>query len=70
MYREFFSGMTSTTLPLVTMAFFFVAFALVLVRLFLLRKRRDYDPVAALPLDDGSTTERSHSHRSANEVKA
>ena len=70
MYREFFSGMSETTLPLVTMAFFIVAFALVLARLFLLRKRRDYDPVAALPLDDASTTDSAPSHRSANEVQA
>jgi len=70
MYREFFSGMTSTTLPMVAMAFFFVAFVLVLVRLFVLRRRRDYDPIAALPLDDVSTTDSSPSHRSANEVQA
>lgn len=52
MYREFFSAMASDALPLAAMAFFVLAFALVLARVFVLRRRADYDSVAALPLDD------------------
>ena len=55
MYREFFSAMTSHALPLAAMAFFVLAFALVLARVFLLRRRGDYDSVAALPLDDSDS---------------
>jgi hypothetical protein len=34
------------------MVFFVVAFVLILLRTFVLRRRRDYDRVAALPLAD------------------
>jgi cbb3-type cytochrome oxidase subunit 3 len=50
-YREFYSDLTSTALPLAAMGFFVVAFLLVLVFTFRLRRRADYDSVAALPLD-------------------
>lgn len=62
MYREFFSAMTSHALPLAAMAFFVVAFALVLARVFVLRRRADYDSVAALPLDDSDSSD-SHEVR-------
>jgi len=55
MYREFFSAMTSHALPLAAMAFFVLAFVLVLARVFVLRRRSDYDSVAALPLDDSDS---------------
>jgi hypothetical protein len=55
-YREFFAGMDSTVLPLAAMAFFALAFALVLLRTFAWKRRRDYDSVAELPLADGEAT--------------
>lgn len=55
MYRQFFSGMEHTGLALFAMALFLTLFALMFVVVFGLRRRRDYDAVAALPLDDSST---------------
>lgn len=52
MYRQFFAGMEWTGLALGAMALFLALFAAVLVRLFVLRTRRDYDADARLPLDD------------------
>jgi hypothetical protein len=52
MYREFFAGMEHTGLALFAMLLFMLLFALVLLRLFALRSRRDYDAVALLPFDD------------------
>ncbi|MCB1007871.1 MAG: hypothetical protein KDB94_03150 [Acidobacteria bacterium] len=53
MYREFFAAMDSPVLPLVAMAFFALAFALVLLRTFAWKRNKDYDSVADLPLEDG-----------------
>jgi len=70
MYREFYSALSSTTLPLVTMLFFLVAFLLVLARLFLLRRRHDYDHLAALPLEDAApATDADRQTPGAREVK-
>jgi hypothetical protein len=52
MYREFYAALPSTLLPIVVMAFFVVVFAVVLLRTFVLKRRRDYDRMAALPLAD------------------
>lgn len=52
MYREFYAALPSTLLPIVVMAFFLAAFVLVVVRTFVLKRRRDYERVAALPLAD------------------
>jgi cbb3-type cytochrome oxidase subunit 3 len=52
MYREFYAALPSTLLPIVVMAFFLVAFVVVVLRTFVLKRRRDYDGVAALPLAD------------------
>lgn len=52
MYREFYSALPSTVLPIVVMAFFLVLFVVVLLRTFVLKRRRDYDRLAALPLAD------------------
>jgi len=52
MYRDFYSALPSTLLPIVVMTFFLVVFAVVLLRTFVLRRRRDYDRLAALPLAD------------------
>jgi hypothetical protein len=58
-YREFYSALASTALPLAAMGFFVVAFLLVLLRTFLLRRRDDYDSVAALPLDPSEISDSS-----------
>ncbi len=52
MYKQFFAGMTFTALPLFAMALFLIFFALVAVRTFALRSKRDFDAVASLPLQD------------------
>lgn len=57
MYREFFSNLESATLPLVAMGFFLLAFLLVLLRTFLLKRKADYDDVAALPLEDRESSD-------------
>lgn len=54
MYRQFFSALESTSLPLASMVFFLLAFALVLLRTLWLKSKRDYDPIATLPLEDGA----------------
>jgi len=51
-FREFYSALPSTLLPLVVMVFFAVVFAGILVRTFVVKRRHDYDRVAALPLAD------------------
>lgn len=62
MYRQFFSGLESAALPLAAMAFFVLAFVLVLARTFFWKRKSDYDPIASLPLDEGE-------RRSRNEVQ-
>ena len=52
MYREFFAGMEWTGVALFAMGFFLLFFVVVLLRVFLLRARHDYDSVARLPLDE------------------
>ena len=52
MYRQFFAGMEWTGLALFAMALFLLLFMLMLLRVFVVRRRRDYDQVAQLPLDD------------------
>ena len=52
MYREFFAGMESPLLPLLAMGFFLLAFALILLRTFVLKRKPEFDSVAALPLAD------------------
>lgn len=50
MYRQFFANLDSAALPLLAMFLFMAAFALILIRLFVRGRRRDFDPVAGLPL--------------------
>lgn len=57
MYREFYSALPSTVLPIAVMAFFLAAFVIVVLRTFVLKRRRDYDRVAALPLADDPLAE-------------
>lgn len=52
MFRQYFAGMEHTGLALFAMFLFLFLFAVILLRLFALRSRRDYDAVALLPLDD------------------
>ena len=56
MYKEFYSGMEWSLLPIVTLFFFLGAFALMLLRTFAYKKKHDFDSVAALPLDDENPT--------------
>lgn len=56
MYRQFFAGMEHTGLALFAMGLFLTLFALMFVVVFGLRRRRDYDAVAALPLDESNAT--------------
>jgi hypothetical protein len=50
MYRQFFANLDSAALPLLAMFLFMAAFALILIGLFVRGRRRDFDPVAGLPL--------------------
>jgi cytochrome c oxidase cbb3-type subunit 4 len=54
MYKQFFAALDSTALPLAAMAFFVLAFVVVVVRTFSLKRTNDYDAVAQLPLDDSA----------------
>jgi hypothetical protein len=52
MYKAFYEQLTFTWLPLAATLFFVAVFAIVLLRLFVLRRRKDFDSIAALPLFD------------------
>ncbi len=52
MYKQFFAGMSFTALPLFALALFLVFFALVFLRTFAFRSKRDFDAMASLPLHD------------------
>ena len=57
MFREYYSALPSTLLPLVVMVFFAVVFAGILLRTFVVKRRHDYDRVAALPLADAPASD-------------
>lgn len=59
MYRQFFAALDSPALPLAAMGFFLAAFALMLARTFLWKRKSDYEAIAALPLDDSEAPDRS-----------
>lgn len=69
MYRQFFANLDSAALPLLAMFLFMAAFALVLVRLFVGSRRRDFDPVAGLPLANDTTNSHESSRLEISEVK-
>jgi len=70
MYREFYSAMASPALPLAVMAFFLGTFAVVLLRVLLVKRRHDFDAIAALPLDDTAASAPESSDRSdSSEVR-
>lgn len=52
MYREFYAGATLLDLPLFTLVLFVTVFLGVVARTFVLRKSRDFDALAQLPLGD------------------
>lgn len=52
MYKAFYAQLDSTWLPQAATLFFVAVFAIALVRLFVLRKRQDFDSIAAMPLFD------------------
>ncbi|MCA2979633.1 MAG: CcoQ/FixQ family Cbb3-type cytochrome c oxidase assembly chaperone [Myxococcaceae bacterium] len=57
MYKHFFSNLQSVTLPLFAMGVFVSAFLLMLARTFLFKRTSDFDPLAALPLNDEPSKE-------------
>lgn len=51
MWKEFYAGM-ETSLPLFAMGVFIAFFVLMLLRTYAYKRSRDFDGVAALPLND------------------
>jgi cbb3-type cytochrome oxidase subunit 3 len=51
-YKEFYASSTLKHAPLFAMGLFFLFFIAVLVRTFALKRRGDFEPMAALPLSD------------------
>ncbi|MBK7859898.1 MAG: CcoQ/FixQ family Cbb3-type cytochrome c oxidase assembly chaperone [Archangiaceae bacterium] len=52
MYRAFYQQLTFAWLPAATTVFFVAFFAAVLLHLFLLKRRGDFQQVSTLPLDE------------------
>ena len=52
MYKWFYAGNALVDLPLFALGFFLLFFAAVVVWATVLKRPRDFDAVAALPLDD------------------
>ncbi len=52
MYRTFFEGMSLAELPIFALVLFVSLFVVVVVRTFVLRRSRDFDRLAAMPLGD------------------
>lgn len=52
MYKQFFANMESPALPLFALAVFFSAFLLMLARTFFYKRKGDFEPLAAMPLND------------------
>ncbi|MBE2250755.1 MAG: CcoQ/FixQ family Cbb3-type cytochrome c oxidase assembly chaperone [Myxococcus sp.] len=57
MYKQFFANMESTTLPLLALVIFLSAFLVLVARTFLFKRKGDYEPLAALPLNDEPSKE-------------
>jgi hypothetical protein len=55
-YREFYAALDSPALPLFAMGLFVLLFLAMLLRTFAARRKSDYDPIAALPLQDRETS--------------
>lgn len=52
MYKQFYEGLQATHLPLATLFLFIAVFAVSIIRLFVIKKKQDFDGVAQLPLGD------------------
>ncbi len=52
MYKTFYEGMGLGALPLFALVLFVSLFVVVVVRTFVLRRARDFDRLAAMPLGD------------------
>lgn len=52
MWKSFYAGMAFTELPLFALLLFVTLFGVMLTRIFILKRKQDFDPLAALPLDD------------------
>ncbi len=59
MYQQYFAGMAWQWLPLLALFLFLTMFVLMLVRTFVVKRKTDFDAVAALPLSDGDVTHSS-----------
>lgn len=57
MYRWFYEGMSLQSLPLFTLVLFVGVFVAVIARTFLMRRSRDFDSLAEMPLLDGERHE-------------
>jgi len=54
MWREFFTGGSLFSLPIISMALFIAIFLTVLVRVFQRSRQAEYRRMASLPLDDSN----------------
>ena len=52
MYKTFYEGMSLSELPLFALVLFVSLFLVVVVRTFVLRRARDFDRLAAMPLGE------------------
>jgi hypothetical protein len=52
MYASFYAGMRCAELPLFALLLFLCLFVVVVVRMTVIKRREDFDPVAHLPLQD------------------
>jgi cbb3-type cytochrome oxidase subunit 3 len=52
MYRAFYENLTFAWVPVAATLFFVAFFAAVVARAFVFNRRRDFERVASLPLDD------------------
>jgi cytochrome c oxidase cbb3-type subunit IV len=50
MYKQFYAGMSVAELPLFALFLFLAIFFGVVIRVFVVRKRSDFDAVASMPL--------------------
>jgi cytochrome c oxidase cbb3-type subunit 4 len=62
MYKQFYQGMTLTQLPLFTLVLFLAVFLGVVAWVFFVRRSRDFDALAQLPLGEPHPLPSSGSH--------
>jgi cytochrome c oxidase cbb3-type subunit 4 len=66
MYKQFYQGMSLTQLPLFTLVLFLAVFLGVVAWVFFVRRSRDFDALAQMPLAEPNAaplaSTRSHGH--------